>query len=53
MAVLTLRALEAVAPLVVGQFPILEGVARVEQRLHALLWQRHTVSLGSVVLLEL
>lgn len=31
---LTIRFLEAVAPLVVGQFPVLEGVAGVEQRLH-------------------
>lgn len=32
---LTLRLLEAVAPLVVGQFAVLEGVAGVEERLHA------------------
>lgn len=32
---LTLRLLEAVAPLIVGQFAVLEGVAGVEERLHA------------------
>lgn len=32
---LTLRLLEAVAPLVVGQFAVLEGVAGVEEGLHA------------------